>query len=232
MQRYFRRFILPILIALSISSCTLRHPAARAATTLDQAALIDAHQDFNQSPRPGYVLDAESVNRPPTVSPTGIIIIGDSIITGWSGYVAHVFPNALINGRVGRQFSSALHIWAMMHVNHETDGVGYVVVELGTNGYVDPAQLAQFMSMVGHRQVFFVVPEVPRPWESEVQNLYFKLPSQYPNAHLVRWDLLSQRHPNYFWTDLVHPNWAGIQIMVHAIAQQIIKYPPPADRGY
>jgi hypothetical protein len=230
--RYDVRLILPLLISLSLTSCAVPRPAAHAATTLDQAALIDAHQDFTQSPRPGYVLDADAVNRPPTVTPTGVIIIGDSIVTGWSGYVAHIFPNALINGRVGRQFSSALHIWAMMHADHETDGVGYVVVELGTNGYVDPAQVAQFMSMVGHRQVFFVVPVVPRSWEPEVQNLYFQLPSRYPNAHLVRWDLLSADHPNYFWSDHVHPTWAGIQVMVHAIAQEVAKYPPPVDRGY
>ena len=226
-HRLIRR-VVPIFIALALfgalSSCTHRPPVKPVVTSLNQAALIDAQQDFGQAPRPGYVLDAEQVDRPPTIAPTGVIIIGDSIITGWSGYIAHVFPNALINGRVGRQFSSALHIWAMMHVNHQTRNVGYVVIELGTNGYVDPKQVAQFMSMVGQRQVFFVVPEVPRPWQTEVQDLYIGLPRDYPNVHLVRWDLLSENHPDYFWTDGVHPNWTGIQVMVQAIAHAIAKY--------
>jgi hypothetical protein len=190
---------------------------------LDQMAIIDAHKDFSESPDPGYVSDAHSVLRFPKTYPVGVIIIGDSILTGWSGYFAHVFPNALISGRVGRQFSSALPIWKTMQQTGMTQGVGDVVIELGTNGEVYPEDMQQLLKMLGHRQVFLVMPEMPRSWEHEVQQLYLQTAATHPNVHLVRWDLLSKNHPQYFWTDLVHPNWQGIQVMVHAIARDIKK---------
>ncbi|MBU2780956.1 acyltransferase, partial [Acidithiobacillus caldus] len=44
-----------------------------------------------------------------------------------------------------------------------------------------------------------------------------------PNVHLIRWDLLSKDHPDYYWSDRVHPNWLGIQVMVQAIAKALRK---------
>lgn len=239
------KFSLLVLVSLGLAACmdenssyavkprpeSLSVPARTAAVAapqkperyLDQMAIIDAHKDFSQSPNPDYVLDARSVLRFPKTYPIGVIIIGDSILTGWSGYFAHVFPNALISGRVGRQFSSAIPIWKTMQQTRITQGVGDVVIELGTNGEVLPSDMQELLQMLGHRQVFLVMPEMPRSWEHEVQQLYLQTAATHPNVHLVRWDLLSRDHPQYFWTDLVHPNWQGIQVMVHAIASDIQK---------
>jgi hypothetical protein len=138
-------------------------------------AIVDAQKDFTQSPNPDYVLDANSVLRFPKKGPVGVIIIGDSILTGWSGYFAHVFPNALIDGRVGRQFYSAIPIWKTLQQTQLTHGVGDVVIELGTNGEVFPDDMDAFLKLVGNRQVFLVMPEMPRSWEQEVQQLIYRL---------------------------------------------------------
>jgi len=190
---------------------------------LDRMAIIDAQKDFTQAPEPGYVLDADSVVRFPRIEPIGVIFIGDSILTGWSGYFAKVFPNAFLDGRVGRQFSAVLPIWKVLTECHTTRDVRNVVVELGTNGEVSPTDMDAFLRMVGDRQVFLVVPEMPRPWASEVQELYRKTAASHPNVHLIRWDLLSKDHPDYYWSDRVHPNWLGIQVMVRAIAAALSK---------
>ncbi|MEY2341196.1 acyltransferase [Acidithiobacillus sp. IBUN Pt1247-S3] len=203
-------------------------PQAAAATHapdryLDRMAIVDAKKDFTQTPDPGYVLDANSIIRFPKSGPVGVIIIGDSILTGWSGYFAHIFPNALIDGRVGRQFSEAIPIWKVLEQTHVTHRVGYVVVELGTNGEVSPQDMETFLRLVGDRQVLLVMPEMPRFWEHEVQNLYIQTARQHANVHLVYWNLLSRDHPQYFWTDRVHPDWMGIQVMVRAIATTLEK---------
>ncbi|PKY09846.1 acyltransferase [Acidithiobacillus marinus] len=197
-------------------------------------ALVDARNDFTQAPKPSYVLDKNSVVRFSEDGPTGLIIIGDSILTGWSGYFAHVFPNALIDGRVGRQFSSAIPIWEELQKTGLTRNVDYVVLELGTNGAVTPQNMRTFLRLAGHRQILLVMPEMPRSWEKEVQHLYLHIAATHPNVHLVRWDLLSRNHPGYFWVDRVHPNWRGIQVMVSAIAeelQQVIHSQTPDSQG-
>lgn len=210
------------MVALSIClALALPGMAVAGQRYLDRMALQDARQDLVQAPSPGYAYDHQSVIRLSEDGPTGLIIIGDSILTGWSGYFAHVFPNALIDGRVGRQFSSIIPIWQALQKAGLTRGVGYVVVELGTNGAVSPQNMHTFLRMAGNRQILLVMPEMPRPWEAEVQQLYLQTAAEDPNVHLVRWDLLSQHQPQYFWTDGVHPDWVGIQVMVNAIAQKL-----------
>lgn len=214
------------VLGLTLLSCMVVSAVASAGTRyLDRMALIDAYKDYAQAPRPDYVLDANSVLRYPLDGQAPqMIIIGDSILTGWSGYFAHVFPDAVIDGRVGRQFSSILPIWTSMQHHGLTQSATAVIVELGTNGYVNPDDMQRFLRMAGPRQVFLVVPEMPRPWEHEVQSLYIQIAAQHSNVHLVRWDLLSKNQPSYYWTDMVHPNWTGIQVMVHAIQVDVDHY--------
>ncbi len=196
-----------------VSACAERY--------LDVVALQDAKNDLTQSPRPGYALDANQVFRLPESGPPRTVILGDSILTGWSGYFAHVFPRALIDGKVGRQFSSAIPIWDGLRAEGLTQNARTVIVELGTNGEVSPQDLQAFLRLVGSRQVFLVMPAMPRSWAPEVQSLYLQTAEEHPNVHLVRWDLLSRNHPGYFWGDDVHPNWQGIQVMVHAIRHSV-----------
>ncbi|MCE5393962.1 MAG: hypothetical protein JJ693_05120 [Acidithiobacillus sp.] len=118
--------------------------------------------------------------------------------------------------------SEAITIWEKLHQDGLTYGVGYVVLELGTNGYVSPNDMQTMLNLLGYRQVFLVVPEMPRPWEREVQRLYYQTASQYPNVHLIYWNLLSRNNPDYYWQDKVHPNWRGIQVMVQAIGSEIL----------
>jgi len=188
---------------------------------LDRMAIEDAHRNSAQSPDPSYVLDADSVVHIPNGGHIDIIFIGDSILTGWSGYFSHVFPKAFLDGRVGRQFSSAIPIWEALEQTHVADRVGFVVLELGTNGEVSLSDMSTFLKLVGRRQVFLVMPQMPRAWEREVQDLYQQTAAAHSNVHLVYWNRLSQDRPDYFWSDRVHPNWKGVQVMVGAIADAL-----------
>ncbi len=220
---YFSKvFSLSLLFFPAVSDAL---PSIHPERYLDRMALIDAQKDYTQSPNPDYVLDKNSVMRYPKAGHAiHMLIIGDSILTGWSGYFAHIFPDAVIDGRVGRQFSSILPIWHQMKKAGLTQKAGTVVVELGTNGTVYPQNMAEFLKLAGNRQIFLVVPEMPRSWEHQVQQLYIQTAKTHPNVHLVRWDLLSCHHPDYYWTDRVHPDWKGIQVMVHAIAANVDAY--------
>lgn len=170
-------------------------------------------------PGPGYVHDVNSIFIAPKIFPAGVIMLGDSIMTGWSGYIAKMYPNAVIDSRVSRQFSRAIPQWKSLKRQGWTKTVSTVVVELGTNGPVNTHQLGQFLSMVGKRQVYLIVPAVQRPWESEVKEEYQWAARYYPNVHLVHWDRLSQGNPSYFYPGMIHPNWQGIQVMIGNLAK-------------
>ncbi len=202
-----------------------------AGATSHRVAMERLAQNTQAAPQPGYAWDQPYCLRYRSAHPN-LLILGDSIFDGWSGYLLHVFPGALIDARVGRQFSSAIPIYRELLAYPGVQEIRTVVVELGTNGPVTPDQVAQFMALVGpDRRVVFIVPEVPRPWEQEVQSLYEQLPRVYPNLRLEYWNRLSelsdgQENRAYFWGDGVHPNWAGIQVLVSGLRQTL------SDFGY
>jgi hypothetical protein len=199
---------------------------AQAGATSMSDAMERLSQNLLSAPQPGYAWDHRHCLRYITPKPD-LLILGDSIFDGWSGYLLHVFPRALIDARVGRQFSSAISIYRWLLGYSGVRAINTIVVELGTNGPVTPDQIARFMMLADGRRVIFIVPQVPRPWASEVQTLYQSLPSRYPNVRLVYWNRISdlpngQENPAYFWGDGVHPNWMGIQVLVNGLSRALL----------
>jgi hypothetical protein len=195
------------------------HSGAR----MDRQALIDSAQDAKLEP--GYAWSQPYCFRYHSQHPN-LLILGDSIFDGWSGYLLRLFPRAVIDARVGRQFAGGIRQFRWLLQYPGIQRIKNIVVELGTNGAVTPQQVQQFMRLAGQREVVFVVPEVPRPWEREVQALYESLPETYSNVRLVYWNRISapegREIPADYWPGGVHPNWAGIQRLAEGL-QAVLK---------
>jgi hypothetical protein len=217
--------LLGIMLLLPIPVFAAGVHAQAGATTMSDA-MERLTQNLQVAPKPGYAWDHPDCLRYITSRPK-LLILGDSIFDGWSGYLLHVFPDAIIDARVSRQFSSAIPIYRRLLGYSGVRAINTIVVELGTNGPVTPEQIARFMRLADGRRVIFIVPQVPRPWANEVQTLYQSLPTQYPNVRLVYWNRLSalpngQENPAYFWGDGVHPNWMGIQVLVNGLSRALM----------
>lgn len=222
MKRLAYRLSLISVLAL-LSSTPALASSTHSGWRMDQNAALAFRGDAIL--RPGYAWDNPFCLRYHSKRPN-LLIIGDSIFDGWSGYLLHVFPRAIIDARVGRQFSAGISQYRWLLQYPGVRAIRTVVVELGTNGAVTANQVAAFMRLAGpERRVILVVPEVPRPWESEVQHLYESLPAQYPNIDLVYWNRISARGGKeiaaYYWRGGVHPNWLGIQALVNGLRQVV-----------
>lgn len=213
-----------IFLVLVILPCM-----ANAAATSETEALFRLSQDRNTAPNQDYAWTQPYCLRYFSSHPN-LLIIGDSIFDGWSGYLLHVFPRALVDARVSRQFFQGILVYRNLLHYSDIRKTRTVVVELGTNGPVTARQVEQFMNLAGpNRRVIFIVPEVPRPWAYEVQKLYYSLPSRYPNLRLEYWNRISslsdgKENPAYFWPDGVHPNWDGIEALVHGLQMTLYTY--------
>lgn len=158
-----------------------------------------------------------------------VLILGDSIFDGWSGYLLHVFPNAVVDAKVSRQFSAAVPVYQHLLQYPRIRAISTIVVELGTNGPIHRAGIQQFMSLANGRQVYWIVPSVPRPWQQEVVHRLEWAASVYPNLQLVNWYGYVQSSPKpiamrWFRPGMVHPDWAGIQqevgLLLNTISQE------------
>ena len=163
----------------------------------------------------------------PIITPTentsnpGLWVTGDSVILGIRHILEMNHPIALINARVGRQAPELLEV--MLH-----DGPlvlnSPVVFNLGNNNALTRAQVtAIFEAVKTAPQRIVVNTAVPRPWCEANNELINEISAGYPNTVVVRWDQISEGHPEYFAPDGVHLVPAGARAYVAAITNNLVK---------
>lgn len=151
-----------------------------------------------------------------------IVGVGDSVMLDGVDALQKIFPLMIADASVGRQVSSSQQILA----DYKDKGVlaNVVLIGLGTNGAFTDQQLDDVMRTVGaQRQVFWVNVRVPtRSWQNTVNNSLAQATKRWPNLTVIDWYKESNNHPNWFYSDQVHPNETGKQHYADFIAQQIL----------
>ena len=149
----------------------------------------------------------------------GLWVTGDSVILGIRHVLEMNHPIALINARVGRQAPELLEVMLR-------DGPlvlkSPVVFNIGNNNALTRAQvLAIFEAVKAAPQRIVVNTAVPRPWRDANNELINEIAATYPNTVVVRWDQISEGHPEYFAPDGVHLVPAGARAYVTAITSNL-----------
>ena len=151
----------------------------------------------------------------------GLWVTGDSVILGIRHILEMTHPIALINARVGRQAPELLEVMLR-------DGPlvldSPVVFNIGNNNALTRTQvIAIFEAVKTAPQIIAVNTAVPRPWRDANNELINEIAAAYPNTVVVRWDQISEGHPEYFAPDGVHLVPAGARAYVAAITNNLEK---------
>jgi hypothetical protein len=141
-----------------------------------------------------------------TPIPRGRLGIGDSIMLSASDeLMADDIP---VVAKVGRQFSDGLRI-ARARADAGTLPKR-VIVHLGTNGWVTPEDCDALVEAAGpHRRLFLVTIRVPRDWMHPNNLTLQNCAARHEKVHLIRWAMISGRHPEWFADDGYHLNPVG-----------------------
>jgi len=149
----------------------------------------------------------------------GLWVTGDSVILGIRHVLEMNHPIALINARVGRQAPELLEVMLRdgpMALNSP------VVFNIGNNNALTRAQvIAIFEAVKAAPQRIVVNTAVPRPWRDANNELINEIAATYPNTVVVRWDQISEGHPEYFAPDGIHLVPAGARAYVAAISSYL-----------
>ena len=149
----------------------------------------------------------------------GLWVTGDSVILGIRHALEMNHPIALINARVGRQAPELLEVMLRdgpMVLNSP------VVFNIGNNNVLTRAQvIAIFEAVKVAPQRIVVNTAVPRSWRDANNELINEIAATYPNTVVVRWDQISEGHPEYFAPDGVHLVPAGARAYVAAVANYL-----------
>jgi hypothetical protein len=150
--------------------------------------------------------------------PQGRFGVGDSIMLSSSDELDAYGID--VNAKVGRQFDDGLRVLHRM----VTAGTmpKRVIVHLGTNGWIDPTACDALVDEVGHsRRVFLVTIRVPRDWMRPNNELLRSCADTHERVHLIRWAMVSGRHPEWFADDGYHLNADGQAAYAKYLDEQV-----------
>ena len=101
--------------------------------------------------------------------------------------------------------------------------LGHVVlIHLGTNGVITDKMIDRLMGIVGPaRQVYFITPKVPRPWEAEDNARLNAATTRYSNVHVIDWYTSARENPALFVSDGTHLNKFGILAYVQLVLNSL-----------
>ena len=150
-----------------------------------------------------------STTAPATTPPPAVTAIGDSVMLGAAnqliGAIDGIFatPVTTVDAAENRQFSAGVDV-IQDYKNRGALGQD-VVVQLGTNGQIDPGEFDRMMAILSDRaRVVIVNAHVDRPWEQQVNDTLAAGVKRYKNAVLLDWRGYAGQHPEFFYDDGIH----------------------------
>lgn len=133
-----------------------------------------------------------------------VTAIGDSVmVIAAQALTDRLGPDAFIDAKQNRQFSQGIQIAQRMH---DEGSLGRVlVVHLGNNGPVDPAQVDELLAVVGDvPHVLLVTVRNNTAWQDSVNDALRDSASRHPTVQLVDWYSYSAGHDEWFQSDGTH----------------------------
>lgn len=147
----------------------------------------------------------------------GLWVTGDSVILGIRNVLASYQRIELINARVGRQIGELIEV---AKTDQQYVANSPVIMNLGNNNrLVERDVVSLFEVMKDQPRIIVVNTAVPRAWRSENNEIIAAVAARYPNTTVIDWSAISAPHPDYFASDGVHLNPAGVNAYVSAILE-------------
>jgi hypothetical protein len=164
----------------------------------------------------------------PDVSGREVTAVGDSVMVAATPALDQALPGIVINAMVGRQFYTGLQVIDQL----KSEGLlrPIVVVGLGTNGTVTPAEISQLFAEIGPgRRLVLVNTYEARSWEQEVNSTLATAAADHPaDVVLANWYDTIEHRTYLLWPDGIHPQPAGGVVyakMLKAAVDQVASLP-------
>lgn len=207
---------------VAVTGTPVGAPPPSSATDQDTEPPVDATDpavDPTTEPAPttGPAAGPGPTTAPPAGGPVAgpVFVVGDSITLGSAGALQQVLgPQTTVDGKVGRQFSTAPDLVASWAAGN----TGPVVVDLGANGTISARDVDAVMSAAGERRVVFVGISVPRRWaDGNNATLRDAVARHAAQARFVDWGAYVTGDPGLVGPDSVHPTVRGRTVLATAI---------------
>ncbi|EOT48662.1 hypothetical protein IGK74_001717 [Enterococcus sp. AZ150] len=149
-------------------------------------------------------------------------LFGDSVALGTAANINEVFPKAVVDAVVGRQFYESVPLLKQLDAQGNLKDT--VVIALGTNGSFTSAQFDEVMDYLKGRTVYFINVRVPtQRWQNDVNAMLADKAKDNKKIKVLDWYDLSNDHEDWFRPDRVHPTLTGRIEYTHLLAEALTK---------
>ena len=155
--------------------------------------------------------------------PLRVTAIGDSVMLGAADALAGTIgrDRTTVDAAESRQFSAGVD--TIQQYKDKGELGDEVVVQLGTNGTVNPDDFDRMMQILkSTKRVVIINAKVPRPWEDEVNQVLGDGVKRYRNSVLVDWHTAAGDHPEWFYDDGLHLRPDGAEGYANLVASKVL----------
>ena len=147
------------------------------------------------------------------------LFVGDSVMLGARDGLVRTFGRrSVIDAQAGRTFPEGAALVRAHLRRMPADSP--VVVHLGNNSFVRPADLDALLTNLAARpRVFLVSVRVPLPWQDSVNETLRGAVARFPNVRLIDWYTASDR-PGLL-VDGAHMNARGVDVYTHTLTEAL-----------
>lgn len=146
-----------------------------------------------------------------------IVGVGDSILLGAIDELYSRFPNGYFDGKISRRIKQAESL--LVDLENEGRLSDTVVLNLANNGDYSNKINTELMEILGDRKIYWI--NAVGADDPQFNDRFKEFAKDYPNIHIVEWNIISEGHPEYFYADGIHLKPAGIEAYVNAVYEAI-----------
>jgi lysophospholipase L1-like esterase len=187
------------------------------------AVALGGGGDSESSAGPTSTTLPATTGPPTTLVPLRVTAIGDSVMLGAADALAGTIgrDRTTVDAAESRQFSEGVD--KIQQYKDSGELGDEVVVQLGTNGTIDPDDFQRMMQILKNtKRVVIINAKVPRPWEEEVNQVLGDGVKQYKNSVLVDWHRAGGDHPEWFYDDGLHLRPDGATAYAQLVAAKVL----------
>jgi hypothetical protein len=199
--------------------------AAPGAPSGMQKQIMKGEQAGAASQAPAAQQPEPAANAPAARGPVrgrDVTAIGDSVMAASAMTLESVIPGIYVNAKIDREMQDGVAIVRSLAASGQLRPV--VVVGLGTNWKVSPAQLSELLRLIGpHRKLVLVNTWRPDDgWSLTTNAEEAAFAREHPGIVVVAdwYDLIKNRQ-DLLWSDHVHPEMPGTYVYAHLLNRAI-----------
>ena len=143
-------------------------------------------------------IDEKSIEE--KVSNLKVVGIGDSVLLDAINHFYKKFPNGYFDGKISRSLYKAKDV--VKDLKSKGKLTDTLILCLATNGDYSNKINKDFMKLVGNREIYWI--NAVGADDPKFNEKFKEFALNYPNIHIVEWDIEAKKHPEYFYSDGVH----------------------------